>query len=84
VNAQQYQNWLQVSESQGNGATTDYYGQCNGSNVQLDVYQDGQFVGYQYGNVDNSWRFGTRVSFNWITWQPGSGMQAQGREGWRR
>jgi hypothetical protein len=84
VNAQQYQNWLQVSESQSNGATTEYYGQCNGNNVQFDVYQDGQFVGYQYGNVDAGWRFGTRVSFNWVTWQPGSGTQSQGREGWRR
>ena len=53
IRVRQYRNWLQIDQPQDN---VSYYGQCNGDQLTLDVYQSGQFVGYQDGTV--SWSSG--------------------------
>jgi len=80
----QYGGWLQSTEIQaGSGAATVYYGRCTGNNVRFDVYQGPQFIGYQYGQVAWSPRFGLRVQFNWNTWDPSTGQLSSGTESWR-
>ncbi len=53
IRVRQYRNWLQIDQPQDG---VSYYGQCNGDQLTLDVYQNGQFVGYQDGSV--SWGSG--------------------------
>jgi hypothetical protein len=78
---QQYGQWLQVTQEQG-GAITQYYGQCTGNQLRLDVYSGGQFIGYQYGYLDWGGRWGAmRAHFNWNTWAPN---YATGNENWSR
>jgi len=80
----QYGGWLQATDTQsGSGAQTNYYGRCTGNQIRFDVYQGPQFVGYQYGDISWSPRFGLRVQYNWVTWDPTTGQQANGTESWR-
>jgi hypothetical protein len=51
INVRQYQNWLQIDQPQDG---VSYYGVCRGDQMQLDVYQNGQFVGYQDGSIGSS------------------------------
>jgi hypothetical protein len=80
VSVQQWGPWLQATETQG-GGQTQYYGRCNGDQVRFDVYANGQFMGYQVGDVQQSARWGARLDFSWSTWAPGF---ASGVEHWRR
>lgn len=81
LQVQQYGQWLQAQQQQG-GSTLQYYGRCNGNSIQLDVYSGGQFIGYQYGNVDWGGRIGAmRAQFNWNTWTPN---YSSGNESWQR
>ena len=48
INVRQYQNWLHIEQPQDG---VSYYGVCRGDQMQLDVYQNGQFVGYQDGSI---------------------------------
>ncbi len=48
IRVRQYRNWLQIDQPQDN---VSYYGQCSGDQITLDVYQNGQFVGYQDGSI---------------------------------
>jgi hypothetical protein len=80
----QFGPWLQNTETQaGSGAVTSYYGRCQGNAIRFDVYQGSQFIGYQYGLVGWSPRFGLRVQFNWNTWDPSTGQPSSGTESWR-
>jgi hypothetical protein len=84
VSIQQYGNWIQVNQPD---AGYTYYGQCNGNNISLDVYQGSQFIGYENGFVDwsggvwNRWG-GPRIRANWRSYLP-TGTMA-GTETWHR
>jgi hypothetical protein len=79
----QYGNWLRIDQPDG-GYT--YYGQCNGNSIELDVYQGGQFVGYENGVIDWSggawerWR-SPRIRAWWQSFVP---LSASGQETWHR
>src|SRR3954452_3918682 len=83
MNVTQYANWLRIDQPD---AGYTYYGQCNGSNISLDVYQGSQFIGYENGIADwgggayARWG-GPRVGATWQTFVPNS---SYGTETWHR
>ena len=83
LNVAQYGHWLRIDQPD---AGYTYYGQCNGNQISLDVYQGPQFVGYEAGTVDwgggyfERWG-GARVRANWQSFVPGP---AGGSETWHR
>ena len=77
---QQYGHWLQIQQPQGDIV---YYGVCRGNSIELDVYENGQFAGYENGTVVNDigpWRAG-RVRLTWTTFVP---QYSAGHERWLR
>lgn len=79
VYVRQFRGWVQVEQPQDG---VSYYGVCWGDTVQLDVYYQGRFVGYQDGTVHGGGRWGgRRIRFEWTTFTP---YYAAGQETWRR
>jgi hypothetical protein len=66
IQVRQYRNWVQIDQSQDN---VSYYGVCRGDQLQLDVYQNGNFVGYQDGSVGGG-------PSGWNGWGPGPAAAA--------
>ncbi|HLH23094.1 MAG TPA: hypothetical protein VK066_11255 [Chloroflexota bacterium] len=90
INVRQYRNWLQIDQPSDN---LSYYGICRGDDIQLDVYANGSFVGYEDGTV--SWGRASRSPWNSNPWAPNSGRvraswtsfaagYATGNETWHR
>src|SRR5207244_10801623 len=86
IQVRQYRSWLQIDQPQDG---VSYYGQCRGDQLQLDVYQNGQFVGYQDGTVggNNLWNSGRNGGSNggWNgAWgrPPGSGARPWNSPDW--
>ncbi len=83
VNISQYGSWLRVDQPD---AGYTYYGQCNGGNLQLDVYQGSQFIGYENGTIGwgggswERWR-APRIRAWWQSFVP---TPASGQESWTR
>jgi hypothetical protein len=79
VFVRQFRGWLQVEQQQDG---VSYYGVCRGDTVQLDVYYQGRFIGYQDGTLHGGGRWGgRRIRFEWTTFTP---YYATGQETWRR
>lgn len=86
VYVRQFRGWLQIEQPQDG---VSYYGVCRGNDVQLDVYVNGRFAGYQDGSVSGGGgggsRFwnggGLRLRAEWATFAP---SYAAGVESWRR
>jgi hypothetical protein len=78
VYVRQFRAWLQIEQPQDG---VSYYGVCRGDTVQLDVYYQGRFIGYQDGTIRGGRWGGQWIRFDWTTFTP---YYATGQETWRR